>query len=861
MAKTRFIQSSFVSGELSPLLKGRIDINQYYQAVETADNVVIVPQGGMRRRPGTSFVGQGVDTLVVDSWTGTMPNGGTVASLNDNDRSTSTQTTTPPGTTTDWVFVDCDVSLAFGNIVFIEVTDMFATAGSTSDMMFQYSTDGGTTWVDQQAIPLIGTNPQNFRFPVDPASAITDWRIIRDGSDSFAGNIGASGVNYYYSGGNRDSRTKLESFEVEADRNYLVEFTPENIRIYRTNATTGDPVQRVIDILPIWNAYPAGFLSFIDVENIRVATVENVMLIVGNFQPLRLVNLGTDTDWSLDEIPFTNVPQFDYDDAQSPTPTSEIQVMTLGHTGSGQWKRGDRFEVDIESVVSKSISYAGDSTPDEQAATVFNIQKNLQEMPVFGETGVAVERTGSQEYTITISGESAKDFELFSAYVTEGSADHEIDFTKTQSGSPRKEDVWSSTRGWPKTICFYEGRLVIGGTASKPQSLFLSKSSDFFNFDIEEADDDDAIFATISSRTLNDIVDVYPGRNLQVFTSGAEFAVTSKPVTPSNIQITPQTSHGASNVEVQDVDGSTIFIDRFGKALLTFLYSFNEDAYTSDDRSVLASHLIKQPRDMALLAGTASDDANWLFVVNDDGTATVLNTLRSQDINGFTSWTMDDAEVTNVTTVGEKLFMVVGRNLGPSAGDISIEQWDFTRLLDSSVRKTATSGTIDGLEHLEGETVLIVTRGDDSGENDGFVLADQTVSGGSITLPAPYDTGYSTLEYEVGRRFIPTIKPMPLNTNIGSGQNQMRLKKIVRMNVRVYESSGINIDGIPVPIRAFGPAGDESPLSPESITPVSGIIEDVYDINGWGREVIPTITCPDPTPMHIQMIEYEVEGN
>jgi hypothetical protein len=861
MAKTRFIQSSFVSGELSPLLKGRIDINQYYQAVETADNVVIVPQGGMRRRPGTSFVGQGVDTLVVDSWTGTMPNGGTVASLNDNNRSTSTQTTTPPGTTTDWVFVDCDVSLAFGNIVFIEVTGMFTTAGSTSDMMFQYSTDGGTTWVDQQAIPLIGTNPQNFRFPVDPASAITDWRIIRDGSDSFAGNIGASGVNYYYSGGNRDSRTKLESFEVEADRNYLVEFTPENIRIYRTDATTGDPVQRVIDILPIWDAYPAGLLSFIDVENIRVATVENVMLIVGNFQPLRLVNLGTDTDWSLDEIPFTNVPQFDYDDAQSPTPTSEIQVMTLGHTGSGQWKRGDRFEVDIESVVSKSISYAGDSTADEQAATVFNIQKNLQDMPVFGETGVAVERTGTQEYTITISGESAKDFELFSAYVTEGSADHEIDFTKTQSGSPRKEDVWSSTRGWPKTICFYEGRLVIGGTSSKPQSLFMSKSSDFFNFDIEEADDDDAIFATISSRTLNDIVDVYPGRNLQVFTSGAEFAVTSKPVTPSNIQITPQTSHGASNVEVQDVDGSTIFIDRFGKALLTFLYSFNEDAYTSDDRSVLASHLIKQPRDMALLAGTASDDANWLFVVNDDGTATVLNTLRSQDINGFTSWTMDDAEVTNVTTVGDKLFMVVGRNLGPSAGDISIEQWDFTRLLDSSVRKTATSGTIDELEHLEGETVSIVTRGDDSGENDGFVLADQTVSGGEINLPAPYNTGYPTLEYEVGRRFIPVIKPMPLNTNIGSGQNQMRLKKIVRMNVRVYESSGIYIDNLPVPIRAFGASGDTSPLTSNSIVPISGIIDDVYDINGWGRDIVPTITCPDPTPMHIQMIEYEVEGN
>ena len=67
------------------------------------------------------------------------------------------------------------------------------------------------------------------------------------------------------------------------------------------------------------------------------------MLVVGNFEPMRLVNLGTDSDWVIDNIPFLNVPQYDFDDALSPTPVDEIQVMTLGHTGSGQWKRGDRF--------------------------------------------------------------------------------------------------------------------------------------------------------------------------------------------------------------------------------------------------------------------------------------------------------------------------------------------------------------------------------------------------------------------------------------------------------------------------------------------------------------------------------------
>lgn len=853
MAKSRFIQNNFVSGELSPLLRGRTDLQQYYQACETADNVVIVPQGGLRRRPGTALVDEVVPLLVFHTWTGTMPNGGTVSSLNDDNRSTSTQTTTPPGTTTDWVFVDVDITaIAFGDIAMIEVTDMVTTSGTTDDMMFQYSTDGGTTWTDQQAIPLIGTNPQNFRFPVEPTSSVTDWRIIRKGSDSFTGNIGASGVNFYYGAGRDGDLVKLESFEVEADRNYLVEFNRTNIRIYRTDAVVGDPVQRVADILPIWEGYPGGIFGDVDVNSIRTATVENVMLIVGNFQPLRLVNLGTDADWTLDEIPFSNVPQFDFDDDDSPTPVDEVQVMTLG---GGSLAVGDRFQVDIESVQSKNITYAGDSTPDEQAATVFNIQKNLQDMPVFGETGVAVSRTGALQYTITISGESTKDFELFAGYFTEGNASNTVSFTKSAGGSPRKEDVWSSTRGWPKTICFYEGRLVFGGTSSKPQSVFFSKAGDFFNFDTEDTDDDDGIFATISSRTLNDIVDVYPGRNLQIFTSGAEFAVTSKPVTPANVQITPQTAHGARNVEAQDVDGSTIFIDRFGKSLLTFLYSFNEDAYTSDDRSVLASHLIKQPVDMALLAGTASDDANWLFIVNNDGTATILNTLRSQDINGFTSWTTD-GEIKNVTTVGEKLFMVVETDVTST-----VEQWDFNRRLDSSVLKTATSGTIDGLDHLEGETVTILTRGDDSDENDNYVLGDFTVSSGSVNVPAPFDTGHATLEFEVGKRFVPTIKPMPLNTNIGSGENQMRLKKIIRMNLRVYESSGVYINGLPVPIRAFGPAGDTSPLTPEPITPTSGIIEDIYDINGWAREPIPTITCPDPTPLHLQMIEYEVESS
>ena len=50
----RFIdfQTNFSTGELDPLLRSRVDIAQYSNALAKATNVLIQPQGGLRRRPG-----------------------------------------------------------------------------------------------------------------------------------------------------------------------------------------------------------------------------------------------------------------------------------------------------------------------------------------------------------------------------------------------------------------------------------------------------------------------------------------------------------------------------------------------------------------------------------------------------------------------------------------------------------------------------------------------------------------------------------------------------------------------------------------------------------------------------------------
>ena len=47
--------TDFSKGELSPRLKGRIDFKGYFQGCETVKNMVVLPQGGLTRRPGTLF--------------------------------------------------------------------------------------------------------------------------------------------------------------------------------------------------------------------------------------------------------------------------------------------------------------------------------------------------------------------------------------------------------------------------------------------------------------------------------------------------------------------------------------------------------------------------------------------------------------------------------------------------------------------------------------------------------------------------------------------------------------------------------------------------------------------------------------
>ena len=52
MPQANLYQSNFTSGAIDPRVQSRLDITHYANGVEVADNVVVMPYGGLRRRGG-----------------------------------------------------------------------------------------------------------------------------------------------------------------------------------------------------------------------------------------------------------------------------------------------------------------------------------------------------------------------------------------------------------------------------------------------------------------------------------------------------------------------------------------------------------------------------------------------------------------------------------------------------------------------------------------------------------------------------------------------------------------------------------------------------------------------------------------
>jgi hypothetical protein len=559
-----------------------------------------------------------------------------------------------------------------------------------------------------------------------------------------------------------------------------------------------------------------------------VQSGDTMIIVHPDHAPAELIRGGSHSSWTLSDISFDYIPQYDFDDASSPAPTSEVQEITFNSFNDGQ-----DFKLTVGGVDTESVSYSADT--DTTANTIQTAIHDLSNI-VYGD--VSVSHTSGTTYEITLSGANAKDWDQISGRATSGSTAANITGSTTTDGSPRTEDAWSATRGYPTTVVFHEGRLWFGGSKSLPITIWGSRVNEFFNFDLGKSRDDQAIDVTLDVDQYDGIQAIFSNRHLQIFTASAEYYVSVSPITPANMAVKRQSGFGSKNIAPKVIDGATIYIQNTGSAMREFVFEFAEDAYISNTASLLAPTLIDNPVDMAVSVGTSNEDANYVYIVNSDGTISVFNTLRSQNVAGWSRW-ITDGEILSIARISNELYFTVKRNIN-GTDQYYLEEANPDAYMDSSVIYTSPgTATLTGLDHLDGEECRV--RADDS------VMNNNTPSGGSITIERS-----ATDSAEVGLFFQPIVKTMPIEGDIGPGVNLDGEKRIVNCMLYLQDTLGIKVNDYDIPFRTFGVN-----VLGTALTPFTGKKE-IY-LLGWSKTAQVTITQDVPAPMTLLGLSMEME--
>lgn len=519
---------------------------------------------------------------------------------------------------------------------------------------------------------------------------------------------------------------RLVAFEFNTEQVYLLVFTDQWMDVYRDG-------EKVADLEVPWTEAQLASIYW-------TQTADTLLVVHPDVKP-RKITRGPEETWTIAEWTFVE------GDGRVQQPfhkfgLDDVTIQPSGGSGA------------VTLTASAAVFVAG------HVGTRFRIQKKQVEI-----TAVS---------SGTVASATVKDKD---------------NLPNTEATKDWEEQAFSEIRGWPTTICFHQDRMVIGGSRDAPNRLWLSKSSDLFNFDLGEGLDDEAIEFAVLSDHVNAIRAVFSGRHLQVFTSGAEWMVTGAPLTPGKVQLNRQTRIGSPvdrTILPKDVDGATLFVPRSGHELREFLFADVEQAYQAMDLALLADHLVRSP-----VTQDYEIRRRLLHLVMSDGTLGTVTVYRAEKV---TAWSLQETQGTfkSLAIVGSDLYFLVERENG-----VLIERLDKELNVDSGLILTSETPTQvwSGLDHLKNQTVSILA--------DGLIHPPRLVdAAGTVELDDV------ATQVQVGLAYSHVVEPLvPALSGEGSAGQGTRLRP-VSITLRVENTASLRIDVgrgfVRIPFRRLG---------------------------------------------------------
>jgi hypothetical protein len=412
----------------------------------------------------------------------------------------------------------------------------------------------------------------------------------------------------------------------------------------------------------------------------------------------------------------------------------------------------------------------------------------------------------------------------------------------------------------PTSCTFYEGRLVFGGTAERPHTLWMSATDNYLDFDIRYVPvADSSIELTLASRKWEEIRSLVALDRLLVFTDGGVWAVSGPGGAPAAaddlLQARVQSEVGASERDPLVLGQSVLYVADRGGMVHDLAYSDEAQGYQGGNVSFLAQHLFQQD----VVSWTyARAPWNLVWAAMADGTLLSCQYQRGQ----IPAWTAHDTDgtveevcaipegdedvvyVCVKRTINGSMYRYIERMTSRVVGDVSAAADGLAAAksaicLDcSDTVAVSDSASVTGISsHLEGAEVYANAAG--------WATGPFTVDGGAITLPAAV-----TGDVHVGLLYTPEIELLDLP----DGRNREKIVK--RCFVDVEASRGMFVG------EDFDHLSEWKMRTPDDAfdpVPLQTTTAEVRVQGSWNRGGRAVLRQTQPMPVTVTGFTREVE--
>lgn len=387
--------------------------------------------------------------------------------------------------------------------------------------------------------------------------------------------------------------------------------------------------------------------------------------------------------------------------------------------------------------------------------------------------------------------------------------------------------AFSEATGYAKTLTIHDERMILGGSDTKPNTIWASRVNDWTNFFGGDTDVSPYTF-TIKSDSFDTIRWLRSTRNLMIGTENSESTMGTRDdsavVSPTNIDVQTHTYFGSANIQAVVTADLVFFVQGQKQRVRSTQYDFGTDQYLSSEMSILAHHITAPGiKEMSFRRHPYSS----IFFVLEDGRAVSFTYERDNQVKGWARMEF-----------GGGAFIVSAASNYSDAGDIigGIVKRGSEYTLE-------TFGSFDsGTVYLDGQTQSasgwaagkLLPYADTSGlvvvMDDVLLIAgtDYTWSGSTLTIP-----GHTDETVTVGWPFEFELQPTDI-IELGDHGAQKRISKL---SLYLLASGGcdIEVNGEDCPFQEGDSLAAGSRLSGEHQISVGGGTESAIQIKLSGN--------------------------